>query len=240
VTAAAALVVTAMSLIVWRHPNARIPTPSEADRPTEVPAPPPGFVVLSPSDVEEAVPSPNGANDGREQFGKEPAIESRRLTSKPRAVDSRPTNYNSVPTGTRIGDDNCAGGNGELTVENGTSEDAFVRLSQSAADQTTCWFSVQAHRSETIPHIPEGIYRLTFTTGLNGVESENTFTWNPSYSEFDRTFEYREQRDSEGLQYKSISVTLNPVLNGNVRTKTITRDEFLGGHRHVAIQLHAN
>jgi hypothetical protein len=31
-------------------------------------------------------------------------------------------------------------------------------------------------------------------------------------------------------------VTLNPVMFGNVKTKTITREEFLRGHRHVVLQ----
>lgn len=156
--------------------------------------------------------------------------------SKPtQPADPRPTEYNSLPTGTRIAEDIGADGHGKLTVENGTSEDAVVQLSDVATDQTVRWFFVKAHSSAHKALIPQGTYRLTFTTGLNWVESEDTFSWQPSYYEFEQTFEYREQRDSEGVQYKTISVTLNPVLFGNVRTKEITREEFLKGHRHVAL-----
>ena len=158
-------------------------------------------------------------------------------SDKPAHVaDRRPTEYNSLPTGTRIEEDLGTGGHGELKVENGTSEDAVARLSDVANDQTSRWFFVQAHSTAQVAHISEGMYKLTFTTGLNWVESEDAFSWHPSYSEFDRTFEFREQRDSEGVQYHSISVTLHPVRFGNVRTKTITREEFLKGHRHVALQ----
>jgi len=158
-------------------------------------------------------------------------------SDKPAHVaDGRPTEYNSLPTGTRIEEDLGTGGHGELTVENGTSEDAVARLSDVANDETSRWFFVQAHSSAKVPQIPEGTYRLTFTTGLNWDESEDAFSWHPSYSEFDRTFEFREQRDSERVQYHSISVTLHPVRFGNVRTKTITREEFLKGHRHVALR----
>ncbi len=152
------------------------------------------------------------------------------------AADPRPTHYHSLPTDTRIEEDIGTSGHGELTVENGTSEDAVARLSDAATDQTVRWFFVQAHSSAQMAQIPQGIYRLTFTTGLNWVESEDTFSWHPSYNEFERTFEYSELHDSEGFQYHSISVTLNPVLLGNVRTKAITREEFLRGHRHVALQ----
>jgi hypothetical protein len=151
------------------------------------------------------------------------------------AADPRPTEYNSLPTGTRI--EGCVGGgHGELKADNGTTEDAVVRLSDVATDETVCWFFVQAHSSAHMKHIPQGTFTLAFTTGLNWKESEDVFTWHPSYDQFDRVFEFNEQRDSERVHYKTVSVTLNPVLFGNVRTKTITREEFLKGHRHVALQ----
>jgi hypothetical protein len=151
-------------------------------------------------------------------------------------ADPRPTEYNSLPTGARIEEDMGTGGHGKLTVQNGTDEDAVVQLSDVTNDQTVRWFFVKAHSSAHVSRIPQGSYRLTYTTGLNWVESEDTFSWQPSYNEFERTFDYSEQRDSEGVKYHAISVTLNSVLFGNVRTRSITREEFLRGHRHVALQ----
>ena len=54
-------------------------------------------------------------------------------------ADPRPTEYNSLPTGTRIEEDNGTGGHGKLTVENGTTEDAVVRVSDATTDQTVRW-----------------------------------------------------------------------------------------------------
>jgi hypothetical protein len=82
----------------------------------------------------------------------------------------------------------------------------------------------------------EGTSQSSTRTGLNWVESKDTFSWHPAYSEYERSFDFSEQRDSDGVQYHSISVTLQGVPLGNVRTKTITREEFLKGHRHVALQ----
>jgi hypothetical protein len=152
------------------------------------------------------------------------------------ASPPRPTEYNSLPTGTRIEEDVGTSGHGELTVDNGTAEDAVVRLSDVTTNQTVRWFFVQAHSSAHVSRMPPGSYRLTYTTGLDWVESEDSFKWRPSYSEFARTLDYREQRDSEGVQYHTINVTLHPVITGNVRARTITRGEFLRGHRHVALQ----
>lgn len=151
-------------------------------------------------------------------------------------ADPRPTEYNSLPTGTRIEGDNGTGGHGKLTVENGTTEDAVVRVSDATTDQTVRWFFVKAHNSAHLSRIPQGSYRLTYTTGLNWVESDDAFSWQPTYNEFERTLDYAEQRNSEGVQYHTISVSLNSVLFGNVRTRTITREEFLKGHRHLALE----
>lgn len=154
---------------------------------------------------------------------------------KPEPVDPRPTEYNSLPTGTRIEGDIGTGGHGKLSVENGTTEDAVVRLCDDK-DQTVRWFFVKAHSSAHMSRIPQGSYRLTYTTGLNWVESDDAFSWQPTYNEFERTLDYDEHRDTEGVQYHTIKVTLNAVLFGNVKTRTITREEFLRGYRHVALQ----
>ena len=150
--------------------------------------------------------------------------------------EPRPTEYNSLPTGTRIEKDTGIQGHGELTVENGTTEDAVVRLSDATTDQTVRWFFVKAKTSAKMTRIPQGSYRLAYTTGLNWVESDDAFSWQPTYDEFERQFNYDESRDSEGIQFHKISVTLNAVLLGNVHTRTITREEFLKGHQHIPLQ----
>lgn len=155
-------------------------------------------------------------------------------TDKP--PEPRPTEYNSLPTGTRIEKDTGIQGHGELTVENGTTEDAVVRLSDATTDQTVRWFFVKAKASAKMTRIPQGSYRLAYTTGLNWVESDDAFSWQPTYDEFERQFNYDESRDSEGIQFHKISVTLNAVLLGNVHTRTITREDFLRGHRHISLQ----
>ena len=151
-------------------------------------------------------------------------------------VEPRPNEYNSLPTGTRIEEDTGTAGHGKLTVENGTSEDAVARLSDAATDQTVRWFFVKAHSSGHMSRIPQGTYKLAYTTGLNWVESDDSFSWQPTYDEFERTLDYNEQRDPEGVKYHTIRVTLNSVLFGNVRTRTITREEFLRGHRRTPLQ----
>ena len=128
----------------------------------------------SPVVQQQAPTSQQGSTPELTIIGEEPLPKA----DKPkRFADPRPTKYNSLPTGTRIAEDIGTDGHGELTVENGTSEDAVVRLAHTGidVDQTVRWFFVRAHSSDHEAGIPEGTYRLTFTSGLNWVESEDTF-----------------------------------------------------------------
>jgi hypothetical protein len=184
--------------------------------------------------VQQQQPSPQ--REGRPELtviGEEPIPNSSNVTDR---AEPRPTEYNSLPTGTRIEEDVGTNGHGELAVENGSNEDAVVRLAYVEVDETVRWFFVQAHSTGRVRKIPAGNYKLAFTTGLNWVESEDTFSWHPTYSEFERSFDFKEQHDSDGVQFHSIRVTLHSVPFGNVRTKTITREEFLRGHKHIALE----
>lgn len=151
-------------------------------------------------------------------------------------ADPRPSAYHSLPSGTRIEPDIATGGHGKFTAKNGSDKDAVVRLSDIVTDQTVRWFFVQAGSSADVEQIPQGSYRVSFTTGLNWIESEDRFSWHPSYIEFEKTFVYAERQHVEGIESQKYRVTLNPVLFGNARTKEITREEFLKGHHHVDLQ----
>lgn len=145
--------------------------------------------------------------------------------------DVRPTTYHTLATGTRLDQDVRTDGHGKLTVENGTDEDAAVRLYDSRDDPVRSFF-VEAHSTGRVARIPEGPYRLAFTTGLDYVESDDSFRWHPEYFDFEKTFVFVEQSDSEGIRYKTVNVTLHPVFDGNIQRRSITREQFLKGHHH--------
>jgi hypothetical protein len=69
-------------------------------------------------------------------------------------------------------------------------------------------------------------------TGLDYVESDDSFRWQPEYFDFDRTFVFVEQDDSEGIRYKDVSVTLYAVPEGNIQRRSILREQFFEGHHH--------
>jgi hypothetical protein len=122
-------------------------------------------------------------------------------------------------------------GEGTLEVENGTREDAVLRLIDTTSEQVVKCLFVRAHDTGQIQSIPTGQYGLMFTAGLDWEAEEQTFRWHPSYNKFDKEFVYTEVQAGAEVQYKTIHVTLHPVINGNIRTTSISRAKFLGLNR---------
>ena len=108
-----------------------------------------------------------------------------------------------------------------------------MRLYETSSLKTVRWFFVKADSECTVNAIPEDTYTLVYTSGLDWIDSEDGFRWNPSYHQFERSVTYSEHADEDGVQYHEISVTLHPVVGGNVRTKAISREDFLKGHLHM-------
>jgi len=127
----------------------------------------------------------------------------------------------SLPNGARIVPDVGIDGRGELNVNNGTAEDAEIILYNVGRDEQTRDVNVKAHNLFQITGIPVGTYELKYALGATCYQ-------------FERSFDYIEQRTEEAdrvrVNYKEISVTLHPVVGGNVRTKQISRSDFLKGH----------
>jgi hypothetical protein len=139
-----------------------------------------------------------------------------------------------MPNGSRIRPDSAANGYGVLEVQNGTSEDAVLSLYNSAADATVREVYVQAKHSVRMKGIPEGTYHLRYAAGLDWDGGEE-FLCDSDYAEFERDFSFTEERNQEGIQYHAITVTLHPVVGGNIRTKRISRQEFLKGNHRTAV-----
>jgi len=182
----------------------------------------------------QAKPSPQDTNIDFQIIDAEPIP---KRDKHPHVDDSRPIEYNSPPTGTRIIDSTDSNGNGELTVENGTSNDAVICLNRSDSDVnvTVLGFFVKTGSTAHIHKIPQGTYNVAFTTGLNWVEDKGEFSWHPEYNEFERTFDFSEQRIGGSIQYDSLKVTLHTVPHGNISARTVTREQFLKGHKRIAL-----
>jgi hypothetical protein len=179
-----------------------------------------------------ATPQPATAPDRFEDMNKEP----RKQERMPLPCDQQPSSkHRSLPNGSRITQDPPTTGYGELEVQNGTSDDAVISLYDLAGDETIREVYVKANHAVQMKEIPVGTYRLAYMAGLDWDEGDATFRCDPDYAEFERNFVFTEETNQQGVQYHAVTVTLHRVVGGNVRTKRISRKEFLRGNHRTAI-----
>jgi hypothetical protein len=183
---------------------------------TRTPEPSSEYEVVEPAEAKVVAPTPPERALSRKQ-------------------EPRPKFYESLPTGTSFCDFTQTTGKDILEIENGTTEDAALRLYDASTEQIVRCPFVKAHDSLRVTGIAERIYGLKYTSGLDWQADAEAFRWLPSYDRFDCQFVYSEKRIGDEIQYE-IKVTLHPVIGGNVRNPSITRDEFLRGEHDASIQ----
>jgi len=170
------------------------------------------------------VPERSASSNGLQAGEEPPGMESDHCDELDR------TKFHSLPNGSRMAPEESAKGHGVLEVQNGTGEDAVLLLHDPAATETVRGVYVQAMHSARMEGIPLGTYELAFAEGLDWDGGRAAFRCGDrDYAQFERDFEFTEKKDPDGIRYKAIAVTLHPVIGGNVRTKKISRQEFLKG-----------
>jgi hypothetical protein len=110
------------------------------------------------------------------------------------------------------------GGEGELTVENGTDSDSVVILILDEIPVTSVY--VRTGDSFTLQDIQDGIYHLYFSkgSGWNG----KAFTQDASYQRFEDEFDF----ETSDTQYSSWEVTLYGVEGGTAATESLDPSQF--------------
>jgi hypothetical protein len=159
------------------------------------------------------------------------------LSAKPeqhRTLNARPKSYRSLASGSPTCNESKFEGRGVLNIENGTGEDAVLRLFDSDTNEVIRCPFVKAKDSAHVEEIPSGTYMLRYSSGLDWEDARQVFLWDPSYSQFEKQLTYVELQTGKEVQYKEIQVTLHPVVGGNVRTTHISREEFLGLNRQAS------
>ena len=111
-------------------------------------------------------------------------------------------------------------GDGELTVDNGTTRDGVVILSLN--DDAIMAAYIRSGDSFTLKGIPDGTYYLYFSTGeeWNG----KAFTITPSHQKFEDAFIFT----TGATTYTIWSVTLHGVVGGTASTEDVDESEFPG------------
>jgi hypothetical protein len=140
-------------------------------------------------------------------------------TPTPTALPIQPLNGEELES-------NGASGLGELTIDNGTSTDAMVRVADFRSGASVRLVYVVRQSSWVITDLPPGTYKLLFALGLDLDPVTMRFQRQQSFTAFEDPFDFTEVEDAEGTTYDAWEVTLHPVVGGDADTEEIDEADF--------------
>jgi hypothetical protein len=112
-----------------------------------------------------------------------------------------------------------SGGMGQLTIENGLSQDGVVVLVLGRSRAISVY--VRDKAKITVHNVKEGTYTIYFTTGYHYSACQGRFTEDAAYYRFDKHAHF-----VAPPYYTIASLTLNPVKGGNAPTSQIGPQDF--------------
>ena len=120
------------------------------------------------------------------------------------------------------------GGKGKLSLDNGLTEDAFVKMISN--DRLVASFYVRGGEKFTFTHVPDGVYRLIYCTGFGWEAARRDFERGRHAMRYDEALDFTTTRRTEGNSIITstgvMTLTLHKVANGNARTSGIPLEEF--------------
>lgn len=117
-------------------------------------------------------------------------------------------------------------GLGNLSISNGTYNDAIAKLIDTSTGKSYREVFVRSKSTITISGIASGYYELRFSTGQDYAPSVKKFLRNAEYNKFDDVLNFQETREAGGIRFKSFEVTLNKVAYGTASTSSIDESLF--------------
>lgn len=178
----------------------------------------------------------NPIQKGKEIPGKEWDAYKRPSSSKNIQYTETKFSTGDVPYRSYYGDGKFDGSSlSELKIVNYSSCDAVVLLEDKYFGVIRNVFVREGH-VYTMKRIPEGRCRIRVMYGNSwNAEKDNGpglpkggFMRNTSYSQssWSDSFDFYSERTVDGINYPTYSVTLHKVINGNMETERINKDEF--------------
>jgi hypothetical protein len=165
---------------------------------------------------------PAGASSGERtvtELARPPASDP--ATTEPTAEPSGPRPDNGAVLVTR-----GTSGHGELAIENGTDQDALVTLAQGGSAVRAVY--VRSSGDTDLRGIADGTYDIFVAQGDGWNRELRRFTASPAYSRFDDPAPFQTVRESGGIRYTRLSITLQPVSGGNTSTVPVDPEAYPG------------
>lgn len=115
-------------------------------------------------------------------------------------------------------------GQGQLTIDNGSSRDAVVTITKGSKPAVSVY--VRKGKEYTVKRVPDGTYQVYFTGGAGWDGKARAFGRDCAFQRFDQTMGFKTTRTSSQVLYQTYRITLQPVVGGNARTNQVDPDEF--------------
>ncbi len=116
-------------------------------------------------------------------------------------------------------------GLGKLTIQNGQGRDAVAVLT-TADNKPVFSVSIQAQQTYVIDNIRDGTYNVFFELGSDWDDKSGSFNLSSSRTRFQDPFVFQTVPIAGGVQYDTVTVTLQPVAGGTAATSPVPPDQF--------------
>jgi len=142
-------------------------------------------------------------------------------------VSPKPTTVKIIfpqpPTGTIVSGNYIFGGQGKFTIDNTLGDSDIVSsLTYEDSKKTIVAVFIRKGTSFTITNILDGTYNLYVLSGENWDPNNKKFINNAYYIKFEDPFSFITTRTTA----RTWEVTIYPVIDGNAKTKPISKDDF--------------
>jgi hypothetical protein len=114
------------------------------------------------------------------------------------------------------------GGSGQFKIDNGGQNDEVVSLVPGKSKKPGITVYVRSHGSYTVDGIKDGSYAIYATGGTDWDKTSKVFTRDCTFAQFDSPAKFV----TTSTSYTKVSITLNPVKNGNATVTDVSPDDF--------------
>ncbi|WP_055590226.1 hypothetical protein [Peterkaempfera griseoplana] len=115
-------------------------------------------------------------------------------------------------------------GRGELTIENGGSQDAVISLAK--GKRTAYSVYVRKGADYKVRGVRDGTYTVYFTSGRDWDSKARRFTRDCGFSRFDDPLRFTTTVTSTQIRWSTWRLTLQPVFGGNATTSDLDEGSF--------------